>query len=191
MRMNPGMVGRFSSVPTTWNASDKTANISLSGGDLIATAGTTESYHGIRATRFRNTGKHHFEITATTVSHPNNGLGIASTSMPYGTSYLGKDNFGIGYWADGVVYRNSTGVASLATFTSGDIIAVEVDFDGSLIYFQKSGGSRSSGIDISALGSGPFAPALSMVTSGNNATLNAGATAFAVSPTSGFTAWGA
>lgn len=47
----------------TWNSSDKSANITLSGGDLTATNAGVATWVGVRATITKSTGKWYWEIT--------------------------------------------------------------------------------------------------------------------------------
>lgn len=73
--------------------------------------------------------------------------------------------------------------------SDGDVIALEVDLDANLIYFQRQGQSRSAGQDISV-----NAGVRHVFIGGNGTTgvgtINTGQVAFAVTPTSGYAAWG-
>ena len=81
----------------TWNISDKTADVALSGGDLIATFSTT-GYGGVRSTISKTTGKWYFEFVRTGTIEA--GWGISKAAAPF-TWYVGYDTNGWGYYVGG------------------------------------------------------------------------------------------
>lgn len=174
---------------TTWNNAVRDVAITLSGGDLTAliTGVPASTFGTVKATTAKSAGRWHFEVTFTGVTSNSTGVGV---SNPAGAtnSFVGGPN-SCGLFNNGNVGRNSTLVTTLSSFGNGAIIAVEVDLVSSLIFFQPFGGSRSAGIDISALGATVF-PAWTGSVMGNQGVANFGATAFAVAVTPGFSAWG-
>ncbi len=182
-----GVGSRTIIAPTTWNPSDKSANITLSGSNLTATDTATDTRALVRATTSKTSGKWHFEATLVsgTVSP---GIGVANATASL-TAYLGVDNNGIGWFCTGSVNRNGGQQGVVDSYAATDILAVEVDLDNHLIYFQKNGGSRSSGFDISAI-TGALFPTFSGYDLNSAMTANFGHTAFTITPTSGYSAWG-
>jgi hypothetical protein len=49
----------------TWNPADTSGDITLSGGNLVATRGAGSGWRSSRATQSKNSGKWYFEITRT------------------------------------------------------------------------------------------------------------------------------
>jgi hypothetical protein len=188
------MLGRLlvlmAGAQATWNPGDKSANVVLSGGSVVATRGATGDVGAVRAIFPRNSGKWHFEIMVAAAgggfpNYPNFGVANASASL---TSVPGADTNSAIYQEDGRVFFNGQ-IAQLATFGDGDTVAVELDLDNDLLYFQIEGGSRSPGYDISAM-TGPVFPFATFRNTGNQVTANFGDTAFTITPTSGYLAWG-
>lgn len=143
-----------------WNSADKAANVALSASTLFAysTAAGNGSVRGNTSL----VGKIHFEVTLGPVSGNRPGVGIANGAHVL-TNFVGFDNNGIALYPDGDVYRNnvSQGASGLGALAAGDVIGVEVDVAGALIYFMK-GATRSAGFPIGALGAVPLFPALSV-----------------------------
>ncbi|MFZ3008748.1 MAG: Ig-like domain-containing protein, partial [Phenylobacterium sp.] len=173
----------------TWSATAKSSSISLSNGNL--TASNTASCCSDRTARAeisRTSGKVRFEVTVTGIhgSNPYPGIGIANGSAQFNT-YLGVDANSIAIFGNGMVHGNGTiGLSNTGiTYGLGNTIAVEVDFDSRLIYFQKSGGTRSAGISFSFM-SGAIYPAVTLLGVGDVVTANFGATPWIVPPSTAF-----
>lgn len=187
---------------TTWNSADKSANISLSNGDLTATA-TSASDGGVRGTSSKSTGKLYVEFTV----GANFGTADGSFGITTGSSNLatigvnGASGFYVyqqsgNIWASG----SSTG-KSLGGYTTGDVVSMAVDFTNMRGWFRKNGGNwnndgtadpatNTGGVDIS--GTFGSAAAYLVQTSNNNgaaATLNCGAQSLSRPMPSGFDTW--
>jgi hypothetical protein len=160
----------------TWNAADKSSNITLSGGNLIATATGTGN---VRGNTVGSAGRY-FEVVWSAHVVPGFGLATATQSL---SAYPGDPN-GIGFFGSGYVEwpgsgtSNNTGVS----WGDGDVMGIllgtanaQLFKNGTLIY------------TVSVLPSGALYPILSM-TSGESATANFGATAMGFLP-SGATSW--
>lgn len=177
------LIGRGVSA-TTWNPNDKTASTALSNGDLTATMSALSQ--GVRANRSRSSGQQRFEVTLTT-SASTESAGLLSGSA----ALTGSITFtGIGF--DKTPNIRSLG-STLATLNggglvTGDIIAIEVDADTSEVWFQRFGEARQGPYTIPF--ANPVFPAVA-ANSGTVWTANFGATAWAITPTSGFLGWGA
>lgn len=175
---------------TTWNPSDKAASISLSNGNLTATKASGATDALVRATVGKTSGKWHFEITVGTTGNTDRpGVGIANSTQSL-TAYLGSSANSICLFASGDVYGSASIISAGATapWGAGDVVAVEVDVGAQLIYFQVSGGLRTSGISFSFI-SGILFPALDLFDTGDVSTANFGGSAFTITPTSGYVAW--
>jgi len=105
--------------PTTWNPSDASANISLSNGNLTASAVTTTSTgRSVRATTSLTTGKAYFEIQADTIDSSNGwwiAFGNASASL---ANFFGNDLNSISYQCQGTVYKNAAHLADIDVFNT-------------------------------------------------------------------------
>jgi hypothetical protein len=200
------VVAAASITPTTWNPSDKHANITLSNGDLTATTGAT-GFFGVRSISSKSAGKFYFEVTQTSAGSPGataSGIANASEALDFFVGGGGVANHGIGWSGDGTVYMNGVGVAAIQTWAQGDTLCFAIDFDLELIWFRTNGGNWNNaaigsqnpatgtgGIDFSA-SNGPYFAMVSLRTNGENNTTNFGGSAFAQAVPSGFTAgWSA
>jgi hypothetical protein len=179
---------------TTWNPADKSAAISLSGGNLTASHPAVGFADGIvRSTTSKSSGKWHFEVTVNATGPTRPGIGLANSTQSL-TTFLGAaGSNSVSLFGNGDVYINAVVVLAGATgsFDTGlpKVIAVEYDADNDLVFFQLSGGPRTAGISTAALGGTLFA-AYNNAYFGDAATGNFGASAFVISPTLGFSAWG-
>ena len=185
--LQAGGLGRLASGGSIWNPLDKDADISLSGGNLVASI--TSANGGIRGTQGRSSGHHYFEITvggAGSAIHMV-GLGNASATL---AAYPGFDANGWSYFAaDGRKYTNATDAAYGASYAAGDVIGVAYDATAGTITFYKNGASQGTAFtSISGTLYPMWGPGGS--TAGTRtATLNTGATAFAYSMPAGASAW--
>ncbi len=170
---------------TTWNPSDTNANVTLSGGDLIATAANT-AWKSTRATRYRSSGKWYFEVTPNVSTNVYIIIGVGRSTATL-NSYVGSDTSGMGYNNDGRKFYNSGATAYGASYTVGDVVGVALDLDGGTLVFYKNGASQ--GTAFSSI-SGSYAPMGSPYATGIQFTANFGATTFAYTPPSGHQAWG-
>lgn len=181
---------------TTWNPNDKGANVTLSNGDLTASS-TGVSGNGliVRSTTGKTNGKWYWEITvgSTNPSRNLNGVLRSTTAL---ASFLGAYPTSWSYYGDGRKFTNFSGTAYGSSYTAGDVIGIALDLDNGKIWFSKNGTWQNSGDPAAGTGeafsglSGTIHAGFSNDASGNttNATANFGATAFAYSPPSGFTA---
>ncbi len=120
---------------TTWNPSDKGANVVLSGGNLTLTASTENS---VRATSSFSTGDRSYSVTVDAVNAPQTpliGLGTVAASL---AKWPGFDATGWGYYSDGNKYTNSVATAYGATYTAGDVIKVRWNAVTGEIEFYKN-----------------------------------------------------
>jgi len=175
----------------TWNPSDKNANISLSEGNLKATA-LNIMWKSVRATTSKSSGKWYWEITINVASTNYNILGVGTSSADI-NSYCGSTNYCYGYAGyDGKKFHSGSSQSYGFSFTAGDIISVALDMDNGELYFAKNGVWQNSGNpetrDNPAYTglSGAFFPMGSPYTNTNAFTANFGATALSYSIPSGY-----
>jgi hypothetical protein len=193
---------------TTWNSSDKSINIVLSGGNLIVTSTAANSTdQAVRSINPQSSGKWYFETTwSNGGSGADTGVGIATASAVL-TSVGNNVSLAVmTFCVTGNIYNNASNTAiSLGPFSAGSVICMAVDMDNKRMWFRKDAGNwnnsgtanpatNTGGFNISTLfTSGVPAYAIYSVnaTAANAGTVTAnfGASAFAQSIPSGFTAW--
>lgn len=135
----------------TWDPAKKSANITLTSGNLLATktGGLPSVYSSVLGTVGQSSGVWTFSVTITLLVGGDGacvGVGDSSTNL---SNYIGGDTHSIGYFDDGNVYLNASVVGSLSTWAQGDIIGVKADASNKLVYFSKNSGGYSSGFSYS------------------------------------------
>jgi hypothetical protein len=181
---------------TQWNGSDKSANVTLSGLNLIAVASGASAW--VRAVDKQITGKFYWECTPTVWGNANTGVGFSTpnvtTPVPtsIGTCVVIKS---------GVI--NVDGVSSGSTLgarAAADVISVAVDFGARLTWFRVAAAGNWNGSatanpatgagGVAITSSGVGVPAFPLAIMGANLdaiTANFGDTAFTGTVPSGFT----
>lgn len=167
---------------STWSTTDKDAGVQLSNGNLTTTG--SGSYSGVRGTLSKSTGKWYFEMAVVTLGF-NVYIGVSnSTSSLTTSSSVGKTVQG----KAGYTNNNTTFIAN-AGFVMGDVIGVALDADAKQVSFYVNGVLLQGPINISGI-TGPYFPVIVPNATNDVETTNFGATAFAFTLPSGFTAWG-
>lgn len=183
----------------SWNTSDKTSNITITG--LVVTT-TSTSTGGVRSTGSKTSGKIYFEVAWT--GSPGGArytCGINNNSVPL----INLDvNGAIVRTDDGFIRINGAIQASVGTFASGDVagIAFDLGVSPARAWFRRNNGTwnnsgtadpatNTGGYDISAMfpSNAAFASVSTSTSTSIAATANFGATAFAFTAPSGFTGW--
>ncbi len=185
----------------TWNPSDKGANVTLSGSNLVATrASGSLGYSAVRATSSKYyTGQGYFEvaITAMEVGSPYIIVGIANSSATL-NDHVGSDANGWGYYgADGSKFNNDTATAYGAAFAQGSVIGVA--FNNGKVWFAKNNtwnGSPASDTGEAFSGiTGEIFPIVSVydgiISAVDSVTARFKSSSLSYSPPSGFSAWDA
>jgi hypothetical protein len=202
MKSMPAFIALGSSVPgaVVWNQWDKSADITLSGSDLIATrASGASGYRGVRSTGGKAyTGDGYFEVALTVVADPGYlVIGIATASATL-SDKVGSDAYGWGYYGEegGKKYNSGTGTAYGSDFVQGDIIGVA--FKNGKVWFAKNNtwnGSPTAGTGEAFSGiTGTIYPMVTLYHGGTPVDVIAGrfkSADFSYSPPSGFAAWDA
>jgi hypothetical protein len=182
---------------TTWNPADKSANLTMSGGDLTATFTGFDGFSNVRAVASHSSGKFYHEMNFSVAGTLYAAPGIANGSLDL-NSFIGNTN-GIAWLNGGQVYLNNSNVATVETWVAGDTLCIAVDTTAKLIWFRKNAGNwnndvsanpatGTNGIDISGV-SGPYFPSGGANNVLDAFTANFGATAYAQSAPSGFGNW--
>ncbi len=173
MHMMGVIAGQTPAGFTTWNPSDKSANITLSGGNL--TAATSGSTGGVRSTNSKGAVQAYFAITI--VSGPGGtsqfiGMGTASYDE---SQNVGNEANSWGYNpVTGTIKNNNSTLTTVATSAIGDEIEMEYNGTANTLEWFKNGSSLYKATGISAT--------MYIAWSSNgtgSATLNCGATSFA------------
>jgi hypothetical protein len=187
---------------TTWNPSDKSANVTLSGGNLVATGGTGTS--SVRAIDKQITGKFYWECTCNTVANALTGVGVHSPGFVFTNGGYSTGGFfgtcGV-IQSGGTIYRDgiSTGIA-LGALAAGNVVCISLDTTSRLVWFRVGAAGNwnasasanpataSGGIAFTSLGGGiPIHPSAVLGPGSDQVTANFGDSAFTGAVPSGFT----
>jgi hypothetical protein len=193
---------------TTFDPSNKDGDITLSGGNLVATAGAGAGIGtNVRTVATYTLGasvKKYCEFTATTISGSaaSFGFGLVNGTFAIGTAaYIGTDfNSAAVYGNDGALIRNDTVIGTGNTFVQGDIIGVAIDFSASLFWFRVNAGNWNNngsanpatgvgGFDISAFGAVAMYAAVEAENDTEAWTANFGGSSYSQTAPSGFDNW--
>ena len=175
---------------TTWNPDDKNANITLSNGDLIATA-TNTTWKSVRTVLGKSSGKWYWEIKISTdADRCLIGIGTTDESL---SSYVGDTANGYSYYdQNGNKFHDDLGTAYGDSFTLNDVVGIALDLDNGKLWFSKNGvwqasGNPEAGTSEAWSGiSGTFFPMYSPYANTDAVIANFGASAFSYSVPSGF-----
>jgi hypothetical protein len=168
----------------TLNPADKSADITLSNGDLTFAGTTSPGHHyNVRGTQSGSAGRY-FEVTHSGIGNDGaghtTGIGIANLSQSQNT-YPGDPN-GIGWFASG--YAEWPGQSNnFATFAAGDVLGVYLKT--TTVEFSKNGALVGTA---TSLPSGALYPIISPVANGDAGTVNFGASPLSYLPL-GATSW--
>jgi len=184
---------------TTFNPSDKSAGITLTGSNLIAT-NNNGSASGVRAVDRQVTGKFYWECTLNVIVSASTAVGIVS---PYDALTASPSNAGLntsGVIKNGNTYVNGVSAAiNIGALANGSVVCVAVDCAARLVWYRlgAAGNWNASasnnpatgvgGISIS-LGQGiPIYPGAWPFSLNDQITANFGDTAFVGAVPSGYT----
>ncbi|MEX2450373.1 MAG: SPRY domain-containing protein [Rhodospirillales bacterium] len=126
-------------VPTTLNPSDKSADVTLSNGNLTITAGSLNG--GARGIVSQSAGKHYFEITVD-LNIPFIGLATALWNLTTDIAASGGANTDENIWVyrpTGNTYHGGAAASYGDVLGNGDIIMVAADFDAGKIWWGGEG----------------------------------------------------
>lgn len=176
--------GSGTKVFATWNSADKGANVTLSGGNLVATSSSGAGFTGVRSTIGAIKGKWYWEITCTSSGTAEAMNGVAD--ILEGLNICGGTVHGWGYWGfNGQKYHNGSGAAFGSGYTT-QVIGYALDADAGTLEVFRSGVSQGV-ITLSGTQTTYFAMTSNASGSSNLVcTANFGATNFVYTPPAGF-----
>lgn len=133
------------STNTTWNPSDKSANVILSNGNLTGTANTS-AVGFTRAVDRQFTGKYYWEVTYNNTGNPNNRIGVTLGSVDL--SLLNSSNcigsFFLSSTSD--IYCNNTFIRSLTAATNGMVICIAINIDTGMMFCRQGATGNWNGL---------------------------------------------
>lgn len=178
-----------SPVFATWNPSDKSANVTLSGANLVAASNTTATWESVRATQGKSSGKWYYELTTTAGDAI---IGFADSGFSLAT-FLGNSASSAGlyssYLENGITDTGASPPAQIGTFQFA------LDLSAGKAWVGKAGtwygGDPVAGTSPAFTWSGgtlTLYPAASVYDTGTSGTITAnfGASTFVNSVPSGF-----
>jgi hypothetical protein len=184
---------------TTWNPSDKTANLTLTGGNLIATSSAGAS--AVRAIDKQIAGKFYWEVTCNTFTSNSSTAGAArptaDLTLTNGVSLVGGGMCGV--QKTGNIFVDGVGGGSLGAIVSGNIVCIAIDCDARLIWFRLGAAGNwngsatanpATGVGGNAMPLGigvPLYPAAWLANTNEQVTANFGGSAFTGAVPAGFT----
>jgi len=186
----------------TWSTTDKSANVTLTNGNL--TAATTSGLNpGVRGNTGKSSGKYYWEATMTDWSGASAGIGLATAAAPFGALQTGQAvATKAGGGANGAIYIDGSYSGSkISTFApvNGDIAGIAVDLTAGLIWFRlvPSGNwnnnaaanpaTGANGVSLGAMAGSVLFPVYGASSIQTGITANFGASAFVGAVPSGFT----
>lgn len=187
-------IHRSAAPAVTWNPSDKSSSLSLSAGNLTATASASNTWVSARATLGRDaaTANHYFETTFTASNFITGVVDALSGLEPSG--YIGQSNKGYGLYNNGNKMYNGGGTAYTSPFSSGSIVGILLK--NGKVYFRLNGTWLNSADPIAETGwafngvTGIVFPGASIFTTSETFTGMFNAASISGSLPSGTSVWG-
>lgn len=168
----------------TWNPSDKASEISLSAGNLTATKNGSDGDAIVRSTAAL-TGEDYIEFTLGAPIGNDSLFAVGLTTAAADLHDWPGGAAGVAAFDDNGIWKSFSSVASFSgTAAPGAVICMERSTAGGYVRFRVNGGAWSSNVSTSGLGTLYVVAYLWHAAA--DVTLNAGATAFAYTPSSGF-----
>ncbi len=182
-----------------WNSADKTANVTLSGGSLIATT-TSGSYGGVRADTSAAAGKIYYEVTPLTTGVSNVAAGWANSTASL-TTYIGQDK---NSWCDfyytgttNIWFNNGSLLSTGESVPALSTLCLAFDIDTLKGWIRVNNGlwngsatadpaTGTGGFSIATMNAGPYFPVFNANVNGASVRANFGATSFSYIVPSGF-----
>jgi len=192
--------------PSTLDPSNKAAAVTLSGGNLSASA---SGVGAAQSTSFKTTGKWYFEVKYTTLNGSSGAFGgIANTSFSNtsGSGLGGANSAAMWPGSPSILFVNNTNIQSMSpNISAGDVIGFAIDLTNNKMWVNDwtsssgwiGGGAganpatNTAGASLSTINSGgEIFAGVGFYTGGGAVTINFGTTSFTGSVPSGFSAWG-
>ena len=167
----------------TWNPVASSSYATLSNGNLDGSGNTSADNGCLIATIGNSSGKWYWEETIGTVVSDYPRVGGMLAPAANGT-YPGRTNNGVGYRANGLIQVNASTIATVASFTTGDVIGMALDVDNLTLAFYKNNTLQYTATGLPA---GTYFPGVGQY-NGSTSTANFGQRPFAYTAPSGFKA---
>ena len=172
----------------TWNPSDKHADVTLTGWNLIATSSQT-TWRNARATIWVSSWKWYWEYKVTGGAiETMSAIGTSSATL-WGSwaTYPGSDTFSYWYYGSwGNKFTNNSSSAYGSGYTTNDVIGVALDMNAWTLIFYKNNVSQWTAY--TGL-SGTFFPIIGLNANGQQVTANFWATTMTYTAPSGYNQW--
>lgn len=180
MMLSHGLAaGRLKRTYATWNPADKAAGVTLSAGNLTATGPTNTC---VRATIGPSAGKWYWEFKHS--GAVDCGIGLATSSAPL-TQYPSKTAQAVVYYGVGQIVSNDMLIASVAPYSTGDVIGFAFDVSAQSISTYKNNVLQYTG---TVTGWANIYPFLGGFSDSWKGTANFGGAALMYSPPAGYNA---
>lgn len=126
---------------TTWDAANKTANVTLSGANLIASSVADGADASAVVTTFHATGKYHFRVLMTCVANSEGSIRVGLVPEGWTLGVLGADADSYALTGAGAKVNAGAAPSISRSVPSGSYFDGWVDFDNRLLWF----GNEASG----------------------------------------------
>lgn len=176
---NLGLMAKLGLVYATWNPSDITANLTLSNGNLTATAGASSV--GVRGTISKTAGKWYFAAKRTSGSGVW-GIGFANASATLGIGSSAGEVCVIssgGYYIEGSAYGGPV-------IANNDELGAAIDVPNKTVQFYKNGAVSTFSLATYTFSGAVFPVLYFGAANGSVVVANCGASAFGYSPPAGY-----
>ena len=169
----------------TWDPAGKSASITLSGSNLIATGpSSTGTFYAVRSTIGKASGKWYWELTIGTVGSQANGIGSSSQLLEPDSSLTDLEGLRV-YYKGGDKYQSGgSPVAYGAAYVGGDVLGAKLDMDAKTLEMLKN--NSSQGTLVSGLTGTMYAYFASTGSTLGSVTANFGASPFVYSLPAGY-----
>ena len=178
----------FAVTYATWNSADKSASVSLSGGDLTATKTTSDGWAGVRSTISKSSGKWYWEVTMTVLSAPNTAghfFGVANSSYNFNGDASTGNVTAFQNGQGGYFECTTTETSGYGNGDADDVYGIALDKDGGEIDVYRNDVLLKN---CTSLPSGDTYAMWSAYKNTDSAITNFGASAFVYTPPSGYEA---
>lgn len=171
----------------TWNPSDKSADITLSGGNLVMTT-SVWAWRAVRSTIGKSSGKWYWEITNTTTLNPYWSRWVANTSATL-SNHIGFDANWWGWyndWSSTLKFNNNVPSSYWVLSSSWDVIGFALDMDAWTLVCYRNNVSQWT---IYSWLTGTIYPMCAVYSASPTITANFWATTMAYTAPAGFNQW--
>jgi hypothetical protein len=166
----------------TWSETDKSADLTVSGGGYIVSKPSNTGWVSVRATIGKAAGKWYYEVSGASALYSSIGaVDAAVATGTFSSTIIGAAGVSASISSHGYDNYDATNVANGVTFGPSDIIGVKMNLDddeiimlvNNVVVFTYSCAGR---------GTDAMVPGISLYADGNELTANFGQAAFTYEP---------